>query len=821
MDDVDKVRRGLVAAVLGGVAAGGLFSPAASYLERFAPLSGDVWRATTDDLPGSVSSPYGDATLSYDDHRVPRVSADDERALYYAVGFAQGTDRLFQMDIQRRQMRGQIAEIVGEAAVSSDEFHARMDFARAADTNWSALQNRNPTVAGLTEAFAEGVNAAREQNRLPPEFELLDYEPAPWTPADTMLMQLQISWTLTGSFETLRRARLRDALGGGHEELFPRRYDHDSPILGGGLDGGSSAASERRGERKRGRARTADPTPDAALTGWLSGFESPNGVGSNSWVVGGEHTESGKPIVANDPHLSLMAPPVWYQQHLAAGDYDVRGVTFPGVPFVIIGENQSGAWGFTNVGADVLDCYTYEIDRERYRYDGEWREFDTEDHTIAVRGADDVTVTKRKTVHGPLLEREAVVGGSGSDDGSGNSPGGDSQRVGVAWTGLSATATTDAIYAFARSSGLDDVRAATRDFELPTQNLVYADREGNTYYKATGRIPIRRVDGEEVPGWRVFDGSAGEGEWAGFEPYGESSWEGFVPFEEKPGAVNPGYVATANQRVVDDPEHYFAESYSPPFRGERIYELLDEWTGRGRGDGDGTVTPADMRDLQRDALDTRARRLVPRLLDAVDVESAGAPFAALANWDYRMVQDSEGALAFAVFLDAYRRELYASGFDAAGLDEGYWPGDWVTVHLEDGDDWFDRGETPASATAAMRSALDAASERVASTRWETYGDYNVVALEHPFDQSFLNYPEMPTDGSPATVNNYRRDSDVGSSWRMVVPMAGESQVVLPGGNAGDPFSEQYHDQLAAWAADEYLPFDREFDERTVQFRGER
>jgi penicillin amidase len=792
MDDVDRIRRGLVAAIVGGTAAGGLFSGAATYLDQFAPLSGDVWRATTDSPPSHVSSPHGPAELQYDDHHVPAIEADNEYALYYAVGYAHGTDRLFQMDLQRRLMRGQLSEVVGDATLDSDEFHVRMDFARAADANWAALQSRNQEVAAITEAYAEGVNAARDDQRLPPEFELLDYEPAPWTPADTLLLQLQISWTLTGSFETLRRANLRDALGEDYEALYPRRYDHDSPILRG--EGASSAtgSSSRTAVESE---RTASGSPGTPLTDWLSSFESPDGVGSNSWVVHGEHTESGDPIVANDPHLSLLAPPVWYQQHLEARDYWVRGVTFPGVPFVIIGENHAGAWGFTNVGADVLDCYEYETDGEQYRYRGEWREFDTEAHTIRVADGDDRTITKRKTVHGPLLEREG-------------------QRVGVAWTGLTATATTDAVHAYAHSDGLAEFREATRDFDLPTQHVVYADRSGNTYYKATGRYPIRRVDGEEVPGWRVFDGSAGEGEWEGFTPYGESSWKGFVPFEEQPGAVNPPYVATANQRLVDDPEHYWAESYSAPFRGERIYERLDALTA------DGPVTPRDMRAVQLDALDTRARRFVPRLLDAVDVAAAGAPFDALADWEYRMVPDSEGALGFATFLDAYREELYADAFDALDLDDGDWPNDWVTIHLGDDAGWFDRERTPESATEAMAAAVHAASERVEEEGWETYGDYNVVSLEHPFNQSFLNYPEHPTSGSPATVNNFRRDSDVGSSWRMVVPMDGQTGVVLPGGNDGDPFSPGYDDQLAAWAAGEYYPFDREFDGARIEFGGE-
>lgn len=793
-DDVDTARRGLIAAVLGGVAAGGFFTPASTYLEQFSPLSGSVWASTTDGPPESVDSEYGPATVQYDGHRVPHVEADDEAALYHAVGYAQGTDRLFAMDLQRRLMRGQLAAVVGEAALDSDRFRVQMDFARAAEANWVALRERDPEVAGLLEAYVDGVNAAREDQSLPPEFALLDYEPAAWTPADTLLLQLQISWTLTGSFASLRRNVLADELGvDAVAELFPRRYDHDDPILRGDDAPGAAGATPGAERAASGRAGVSSD-----FAGWLSGFESPPGIGSNSWVVGGEHTESGEPLLANDPHLSLLAPPVWYQQHLDWGDGWVRGVTFPGVPFVIIGENDAGAWGFTNAGADVLDCYTYETDGDQYRYGDEYREFETAEHTIAVDGAADVTVTKRKTVHGPVVEREG-------------------EQVGVAWTGLSATATTDAVHAMAHSSGLEEFRAAVRDFDLPTQCVVYADRDGNTYHKVTGRIPVRYTDGEQVPGWQVFDGSGREGEWRGYSPYGESSWEGFVPFDAKPGVVNPGYVGTANQRIVDDPEYYLSEGYSPPFRGERLNEVLDDWAA---DDGSG-VTPEDMRDLQRDTVDTRARRLVPRLLDAVDVASAGAPFDALADWDYRMDRDSEAALAFAVVLDAYREALYSEAFADADLDESYWPSDWVTVTLGDDAAWFDREATPESAAAAMRTALDAAATRVADEGWTTYGDYNVVALDHPFDQSFLNYPRLPTDGSPASLNNFRRDSDAGSSWRMVVPMAddADASVVLPGGNDGDPFSDQYSDQLRAWADGDYYTFDREFRGPRIEFGG--
>jgi penicillin amidase len=806
MDDVDAARRGLIAAIVGGTAAAGFVSPASSYLERFAPLSGDVWESTTSEPPSRVDSEYGAATLSYDGHRVPEIEADDERALYHAVGYAHGTDRLFQLDLQRRLMRGQLSEVVGERALESDRFRVQMDFAAAAETNWRALRDRDPEVAGILEGYVDGVNAAREDQALPPEFELLGYEPAPWTPTDTLILQLQISWTLTGSFAALRRTRLADTFDDDtFADLFPARFDHDSPILRDGVSEETAAANRTSGGATSsvgeasalgGRASGSGDAP-GAVADWLSGFEAPPGIGSNSWVVSGEHTASGEPLVANDPHLSLLAPPVWYQQHLDWGDGWVRGVTFPGVPFVIIGENHAGAWGFTNAGADVLDCYTYDIEGDQYRYGGELREFETEDHTITVADGEDVTVTKRKTVHGPLVEREG-------------------QRVGVAWTGFTATATTDAVHAFAHSDGLEEFREGVREFDLPTQCVVYADRDGNTYYKVTGQIPYRYTDGERVSGRTVFDGSAGEGEWRGYTPFGRSSWEGFVDFEEKPGAVNPGYVGTANQRITDDPGYYLAEAYSSGFRGIRLYDVLDEWTA------DGDLTAEDMRDLQRDTVDTRASLLVPRLLDAVDVDAAGAPFDALADWDYRMDRDSEGALAFAAFFDAYQETLYADGFAALGLGEDYWPADWVTATI-DTSPWFDRDETPASAAAAMETAVAAASDRIDSEGWTTYGDYNVVSLDHPFDQSFLNYPRMPTDGSPATLNNYRVNSDAGSSWRMVVPMAddADASVVLPGGNDGDPFSDQYHDQLRVWANGEYYAFDRSFDGPSIEFGGEK
>ncbi|EMA29430.1 penicillin acylase family protein, partial [Halobiforma nitratireducens] len=809
----ETTRRGLLAGALAAGVGGLTVSGAGSLLESFAPLSGRAWDAAGRDRPDSVESPYGEAVVRYDEYGVPTVEADDEDAAYFAVGYVQAFDRLFQLDLQRRVMRGQVSELVGEATLEDDEFHVAMDFAGAAEATWEHVAD---TPAGpLVEAYVDGVNAVIDGTQLPLEFELLEYEPREWTPVDTILMEKQISWDLTGSFGELRRAVVADRLGDDAlEELYPERLDHDVPILRETVD-----AENDEDETDDGAGNTSPfvafesdengaDDPGGELADWLSRFESPTGIGSNSWVVSGDHTESGSPIVAYDPHLSLMTPPLWYEQAVETPETSVRGATFPGVPFIITGANETGTWSFTNVGADVLDCYEYELressegaddgdetddhhisstDADEYRYGEEWREFETEARTIPVADGPDRTITIKKTVHGPVLEREG-------------------QTVGVAWTGHTATRTTEAIYEYERSDGVEDVLESTEKFDLPTQNLVYADADGRTMYFVTGKLPVRTIDGEVVTGNRIFDGSDGEGEWDGFTPFGESSWDGFVPFAEKPHAIDPDVLATANQRVTDESTYYVGVDYAAPYRGARIYDRLDE-----RLETDEPTDLAFHRDLQNDTYDGRAAQLVPALIDAVADHDAisdrlDAAAAALVDWDYRMDRDSYPALLFARWLEHFRREVFEPAFETADLDDSYYPSDWVLATLLDDSDWFD-----GSRTDRMLEALDATLEEIDAEGWQRYGDWNTTdVIEHPFgvEAPFLDYEARPADGSEATVKNYRVDSAIGASWRMVVEPGGEATAILPGGNSGDYFSDHYDDQFQAWVDGEQKPMDR-------------
>lgn len=796
----DTTRRALLSAVLGAGVGGMALTDAREFLADFAPLSGSAWNEDGRAVEGDVASPYGEATVRYDDHGVPHVEASDERAAYYAVGYVQAADRLFEMDLLRRVMRGELSAVFGDRAVDSDRFHRQMDFVRAAEVTWAAASDG--PAAPASEAFVDGVNAYREAADRPIEFELLDYEAAPWTPVDSILAQKQISWGLTGSFATLRRAAVAAAYDRETAATLyplPDADNHDAPILRPGAREPNPPGGDAGGESVA-RAGTGDPV-DPDLVSWLAAFESEDGVGSNSWVVSGEYTASGNPVVANDPHLDLRVPPVWYEQHVVVdGERDARGVTFPGVPFTIIGRNDRGAWGFTNAGYDVVDFYTYDTrdGGREYRYGDEWREFETREETIPVADGDDETVEVTKSVHGAVLSK-------GSD---GDPLPGTRGRVGVQWTGLSAARTIESIYDVGRSEGVDDVLDALPKFDEPTQNFVYADADGRTLYYTTGQVPIRRTDGDPVPATRPFDGSAREGEWVGFEPYGETDWAtaDTVPFEEMPHSVDPGYLATANQRVTDDPPAHLSEGYASPFRGARIYERLDE-----RADGGDPMTPAFLRDVQLDAVDRRVDHLRPLLEDARgDVAGdAREELDALLDWDGEMTKARREPLVFAFWARELGERVFDRRFENAGLDVGA-PGGWVLGNLPADSEWFvpEDGSEPdrgAIAAAALENALDA----IAAEGHTTYGDYNRTALTHPFERGFLNYPAYPTDGSPTAVNNFRRESMVGSSWRQVVPVGDDAEparAVLPGGNDGDPLSGHYADQLDDWAAGRYREF---------------
>ncbi|MFC4356637.1 penicillin acylase family protein [Halobium salinum] len=802
---------GCAAAILAAAVFGG------HYLGLAAPASGSLYD-TADRDAERIENPYGEASVWYDDYGVPHVEAENERALYFAVGYLQARDRLFQMDLQRRLIGGELSEAFGERAVSTDRFYRSMDFQSAAEASWAEIRE---TEAGPgVEAYSDGVNHYMTTQPLPPEFGLLEYEPDPWTPVDTLIVGKQIAWSLSGNFADLERATVRERLGEeAARELYPDRLPHDTPVIRDEADYEPFDPAVAAGVAEpSGGADTAesaslggDPT---SLANWVGRYDHQPGIGSNNWVVSGEHTASGKPILANDPHLQLTVPGVWYEMHLKTPNMETRGVSFPGVPFVVIGRTADVAWGVTNVGGDFTDLYRYETRNrsgtEQYRYRGEWRDVATEEETIRVADGEDVTVTVRKTVHGALIRRDGA-------------------RVGVAWPGFSATNESLGVYQLNHAEDVDDARDALRTWDVPAQNFVVATRDGETLYYPAGRYPLRVADGEVVRGDRIFDGSAGEGEWRGYTPYGTSNWSGFVPFESIPHVEDPDLLATANQRTMDDPPYYVGNgmTYADPYRGERIYDVLERDAESGDGADGGGITAASTKTLQRDVRSLAAAEFVPyaRAGRAGANDSGRALVTELDGWDGEMRADSRAALVYALWLEEFRTATFEDEFAAANLSADAYPKHVVLADLPADSRWFDRAGTARTETRAdvAALALNRTAARLGRTDYETYGDYNRLRLTHPFDQAFLNYDTRPMNGSAFTVFNFRaqRATQAGSSWRMVVDFGNESNSagVIPGGQSGLFWSEHYDDQLPLWADGEYksLTMDRPDGEPDLVF----
>ncbi|KAB1194640.1 penicillin acylase family protein [Haloferax sp. MBLA0076] len=778
-----------------------------SFLGLAAPLSGDLYESAAPEGATQVDSPYGPASVWYDDDGVPHIDAENEEALYFAVGYVQARDRLFQMDLQRRLVGGELSAVVGESTLESDRFYRSLDFQSAAEASWQSV--RGTEVGTPIEAFTAGVNHYAGTGPLPPEYALLDAEFEAWTPTDTLLVGKLISWQLSGSFADLRRATAVSRLGTNATELYPATLDHDVPIIRDPAESDAAPFSPAD-VVENASATNANVGGDfGALAEWTDAYDKDPTYGSNNWVVSGEHTASGRPLLANDPHLALTVPPVWYEMHLSTDQMDVRGVGFPGIPMVVIGRTADAAWGVTNVGGDFTDLYTYEMRDGGYVYEGEVREFDTETETIEVADGENVEIAVRKSVHGPVIER----GG---------------RTVGVAWPGFSATNESLGVYRLNHADSVDDIQDALRIWDVPAQNFVAADRAGNTLYYPAGQYPIRVTDGEVVRGDTIFDGSAGEGEWRGYEPYGQSSWDGFVPFESIPHVENPDVLATANQRTIDGPAFYMGTSltYADPYRGQRIYDLLDDAVA------DGDVTVETMQQVQRDVRSEAATGFSPYATssDAVAQMSPGARelSAELEGWDGQMRADSRAALVYRIWVDEFRTATFADEFEPQGMDDSYYPRLSVLQRLDADSQWYDNRstlehtETRADISA---QAMNRTADRLDEEGWETYGDFNTLDMNHPFDREFTNYPERPMNGSRFTVFNFRSagSTQAGSSWRMVVDFSDEddSLGVIPGGQRGVFWSSHYHDQLDEWADGEYkaLTLDRPSGSPDIVFGG--
>ena len=770
---------------------------------------------------------------------VAHIYADNADDLFTAQGYVQAQDRFFEMDVRRHITAGRLAELFGAAQVETDTFIRTLGWRRVAEQE---LQLLSASTRRYLDAYADGVNAYLQSHStadISLEYSLLglqglDYTPEPWRAADSLAWLKAMAWDLGANLDREVETSLMLARVGPEQtaDLWPdyplSGFDpivRSGALRGGAFDPDASVGSNRvlpRGVPEadtiaytdvlRSVARLSDNLPTMVADRRVDGA-----TGSNSWVVSGDRTATGKPLLANDPHLATSIPSAFTQVGLHCRTvakncpFEVTGYSFAGMPGVVIGRNASIAWGLTTSNVDVQDLYLEQVRGDTVRVGEEYRPLQVRTEEIKVAGEEAPrTVTIRSSRHGPLLSDASIdlaeVGAAAAGEGN------DAYAVSLAWTGLQPNRTMDALLRIDTAGDFTAFRAAAKLLAAPSQNLVYADTDGTIGYQLPGAIPRRgRGDGDTVsPGWDTdFD------------------WKGLIPFDDLPYAENPedGFVVTANNQIIgnDYPRH-LGSTYSYGWRSQEIVDALK---------ANPRLTVAQSLTLQHDETVRFADSLVPRLLklkvaDAWVAEGQQT----LVGWDYTASADSAAAAYFFVvvhnvlertFRDQMPTELWPTGGDRWNAvltelledpDNAWWDDETTKELVENRDDILRAAMTDARKELTSLISRDTPGwswgklHRV-TLRHQTLGSSGIGAVERLFNRG-----DWPVGGGPAVVNAMAFDDTrgyrvtTGPTMRMVVDLndPDNSQWINSSGTSGHPYHPNYDDQAPLWAANQTVRF---------------
>ncbi len=778
------VLKALAALVVLAVAvAGGGYA----YLQRSLPQAEGTLR-----LPGLKA----EITVLRDTWGIPHIYAASVDDAMFALGFVHAQDRLWQMEMNRRIGAGRLAEVLGPRALETDKFLRTLGVRRAAQ---ASLRGLDPETRVTLEAYAAGVNAFLATGPvLPPEFWLLRVEPQPWMPADSVAWTKMMAWDLGGNWKNeVLRMRLAKNFSLARINEFLPPYPGDTPPRIPELQELYRALGVDTVQLAQGAERLAAETSNYLV----------EGAGSNNWVVSGERTVSGKPLLANDPHLGLTAPPVWYFAHLVAPGLNAIGATLPGVPAIVLGRNQRIAWGFTNTGPDVQDLYIEKLEGDgKYRAPDGPRSFEMLRETIRVRGADDVQLTVRRTRHGPVISEVSKSAGAVTPPG---------HALAFAWTALADDdRTMQSALKLARAGSWLEFLAAAEDFHAPQQNMVYADVDGNIGFIAAGRVPLRKPDNDlgglaPAPGWLA-----------------KYDWDGYLPFGALPRVLNPrkGAIVTANHKVVPPGySHFITAEWQPPYRAERIEAMLG---------AEAKHSVSSFARMQADAASLAVRELLPHLkATRPKSETARRALVRLAAWDGTMAKNMPEPLIVVAWWRELTRAIYADELGEAFRLNWRPRAVFVANVLADRDGqghWCDTVGTPARETCAevLSRSLEAALTDLRNRfgddvdRWR-WGAAHTARHEHrPLGRQKWLAPlfdiTVPSAGDAYTVNVGRSDffneaepfvNRHSASLRAIYDLGDldKSVFIHSGGQSGNPLSPHYAAFSAAWAKSEYIP----------------
>ena len=758
-------------------------------------------------LDGSISLPGLQQTVTVDRDAwgVPHIRAASVEDAAEAQGYVMAQDRLWQLDLLRRVARGQLSEILGERTLQIDKDFRTLGLGRVADREATTLE---PDARKILEAYARGVNEfiSQHQSNLPPEFSLLGYKPQPWRAADTLAISGYMYRTLADTREReINRAKVTARAGADRaKDLFSIESPLDHFVVGDPdvLNDGSQRTATDPDEddddddmqpdtvfkanlatSKSGAAENDAPDITSELAQSVVEFlgasskEIRAGLGSNNWVVSGAHTATGKPLLANDTHLELMMPSIWYEVRVTAPAWNVKGFALPGSPMIIIGHNDRIAWGFTNNGADVLDLYIETFNPaapDEYRVKGAWAKAQLTDETIRVKGRPDEHLQVVVTRHGPVVHREGDKG------------------YAMRWTATEPGGLSNSYNWLGRARNWKEFREAMKRVWGPAQNAVYADVEGNIGYIMAARVPIRKKGHGDVP----VPGDTDDYEWTGY-----------IPFEQLPQALNPesGFIASANARVMGpNYKPYLTDRWEEPYRTARIYDLLHD-----RHD----LRTEDMLKVQTDTYSYPHVFLAEQLLAAAKTAKPKDPRAqrlieGLKDWNgIAEANSAEVSFLFAVRNSALRLILEPILGEDTALYQ--WrsttflqktltdrPSKWLPAAYKN----YDELLVAAADDAVKKLAQNSGSERVDDWAWKKF---NSLDMFHPLGRSsvlktFLSITDKPQSG---TIYSVRAASKThGPAMRFVANPANwdESILLIPSGESGQPGSSHYSDQFSYW-----------------------
>jgi penicillin amidase len=721
-----------------------------------------------------------------DGYHVPHILAEEESDCFFSQGFVTAQDRLWQMDMWRRAARGTLSEIFGPATVSMDSLMRVIGLQRTAE---SILPHLSPLSRRMYEAYTQGVNAyiQGQGNRLPVEFTLLNYTPDPWEVEDCVLILRWLGWQLCSGWKTdivlsslaqrLGMEKLTDLL----PELRNESLWKNGPVF----------------SLNRNQQNPASLALDLSATS--------RAAGSNAWAVSGEKTQTGKPILANDPHLWFQNPSVFYEIHMASDALNVTGFSIPGVPGVLLGRNSHIAWGLANSMGDDLDFYAEtlsENDSGRYIYGHSTRPLKFIEETIRIR-PDSVLVLKIAMTHrGPLftdLPSQTI-----SCD----------KPVSIRWAGYETSDEGLSIYRLIRAKNWEEFREALRSFCTPSLNMVYADIEGHIGVQSAGRFPLRR----SRTGYLIRDGRRPE-----------NDWQGFVPFQALPSEKDPdrGYVATANEKICcPNPSQPFSGYWDSPFRARRIRSFIEEQD---------SLTWSHMKMLQEDILSLYAvdmMRITAPFLDSLrsDDPLVSEMAARMTRWDGMLRSGSSEAMVFQAFCSSMARHLFQDEMDETLFKEFMrlnTPAVETLLRVLGGKSslWIDNPSTPEEETREdlIRKSFESAISRVREimgddTRQWTWGRVHTLIFRHPLGEHPLlrrtfNLGPVSLGGSGNTVNAASYDLSEpyevlwGPAGRFIADMDNPDNTlsVIPTGQSGQPLDSHYRDQLKLYLNRLYHP----------------